>query len=232
MIALRPSEERGGARLDWLDSRHTFSFADYHDARHMGFRALRVINEDRVKPGFGFDLHPHRDVEVVTCVLEGQLEHGDSLGKKALLNPGDAQLVSAGTGIWHSEANPSPDREVHFLQIWILPDRKGGRPRHDQAAFPPDSMKNRFATLASADGREGSLSLAADAAILGARLDAGRELSFTPAPGRHAWVQVVSGRLGLLGASLGAGDGAAVSGETRLDFKAPEDAHFLLFDLA
>jgi redox-sensitive bicupin YhaK (pirin superfamily) len=231
MMAIRRAEERGHLDHGWLDTRHTFSFADYHDPRFMGFRDLRVINEDRVRAGEGFGTHPHRDMEIVTYVLEGELAHRDSLGNGSTIRPGEVQRMSAGTGIRHSEFNGSRERPVHFLQIWILPEREGLPPGYEQKAFPAAERRGRLRLLASADGAEGSVRIGQDVALLGALLAPGEEVTRTIAPGRHAWVQVARGDVELNGAALGAGDGAAVSDERALAIRARTDAEVLVFDL-
>lgn len=232
MIELRPSGERGRFDHGWLDTRHTFSFADYHDPRHMGFRALRVINEDFVAPGAGFPTHPHRDMEILTVVLEGAIEHKDSMGTGALLRPGEVQRMSAGTGVLHSEANPSPKERLHLYQIWILPERRGLEPGYEQKEFPEGERRNRLRLLASREGREGSLTIHQDAALLGATLEPGKTVIHRPAPGRHAWVQVARGTVALNGRKMEAGDGAAASGEEELAIAGVEPAEILVFDLA
>jgi redox-sensitive bicupin YhaK (pirin superfamily) len=232
MIQLRPSEERGHTRLDWLDSRHTFSFGDYRDARHMGYRTLRVINEDRVEPGKGFGTHGHRDMEIVTVVLSGELQHRDSLGNGTLIRPGEVQRMSAGSGVLHSEFNPSSRAPVHFLQIWILPEREGLAPGYEQRAFPEAEARDRLRVVASRDGREGSLTVHQDAAIWRARLGANARIVHAPGPGRHAWLQVARGAVRFGPHELRAGDGAAISNEAELALEGREDADLLLFDLA
>ncbi len=232
MITVRPSGERGLARHGWLESRHTFSFADYHDPAHMGFRALRVINEDRVQPGEGFGSHPHRDMEILTYVVEGALAHRDSTGSAGVIRPGDVQRMSAGTGIVHSEFNASRDEPVHFLQIWIVPDRPGLAPGYEQRTFPPAERTGRLRLLAAPDGRDGSLRLHQDASVWGAVLPAGTRVTHEPRAGRHAWLQMVKGKLSLNGVPLAAGDGAAVAAEERLVLEAGDEAEILLFDLA
>jgi len=231
MIKVRPSDERGLARHGWLESRHTFSFADYFDPAHMGFRALRVINEDRVQPGEGFGSHPHRDMEILTYVIEGGLAHRDSTGSAMVLRPGEVQRMSAGTGIVHSEFNASREEPVHFLQIWIVPDRQGLDPGYEQRAFPLAERKGRLRLLAAPDGRDGALLLHQDASVFGAVLEPGARLAHELAPGRHAWLQVVKGKLALNGRPLAAGDGASASGEERLVLESGDDAEILLFDL-
>ncbi len=232
MIRIRGAMERGRFDHGWLDTRHTFSFGRYYDPSHMGFRALRVINEDWVKPGRGFGAHPHEDMEIVTYVLEGALEHRDSLGSGGTIRPDELQRMTAGTGIVHSEANPSPAQPVHLYQIWILPEREGLEPSYEQRAFPADERRNRLQVVASPDGREGSLTIRQDATLHLGALDAGRELSQTLAPGRHAWLQVLRGAVQFNGRKLSEGDGAAVSGEPTLSIGAERPAEVLLFDLA
>ena len=232
MITLRPSAERGRSELGWLSSRHTFSFADYHDPRHMGFRSLRVINEDRVEPGAGFPTHGHRDMEIVTYVVEGALEHKDSMGNGSVIRPGEVQRMTAGTGVTHSEYNPSRIEPVHLLQIWILPERQGLAPGYEQRAFPAAEMQGRLRLVAARDGRDGSVTVHQDVRLLAARLAPGEEIVHSLAPGRHAWLQIVRGALVMNGTTLAAGDGAAVSDEARLALAASAPSELLLFDLA
>jgi redox-sensitive bicupin YhaK (pirin superfamily) len=231
MITIRPAAERGRGNHGWLDTRHTFSFADYHDPRHMGFRALRVINEDRVAPGQGFGTHGHADMEILSVVLEGALQHRDSLGTGSVIRPGEIQKMSAGTGVRHSEFNASPAEPVHFYQIWIEPDREGVRPDYQQKAFPAGDRLGRLVLVASPDGAQGSLTLHQDARVFAGSLDARHALTHRLADGRHAWVQVVRGELRLNGRSLREGDGAAVSGEPELSLETSGAAEVLLFDL-
>jgi hypothetical protein len=292
MMRIRPSAARGHFDHGWLDTYHTFSFADYYDPAHMGFRSLRVINEDRVQPRTGFGQHPHRDMEIITVVVAGELEHRDSLGSGGVIRPGDVQYMSAGRGILHSETNPSSTDAVHLLQIWIEPNRRGGAARYDQRRFPgltgdagdgdvsragagkhgsgpgnaetggrpeadvgnsrsrqarrPDATaadprsQRPLTLLASPDGREGSIAILQDAALYAVRLPAGATVRHTLAPGRHAWVQVISGALAVGGAAAGrgdgtlvaAGDGLAVSDEAELQIDARDTAAALLFELA
>jgi redox-sensitive bicupin YhaK (pirin superfamily) len=232
MITIRKAGERGRTRLDWLDSRHTFSFGDYHDPKHMGFRSLRVINDDRVEPGRGFGTHPHRDMEIVTWVLEGALQHRDSLGTGSVIKPGDAQRMSAGTGITHSEFNPSSLAPVHFLQIWILPRAPGLPPGYEQRPFPPEERQGRLRLVASGDGRDGTITVHQDVDLHAALLDAGDEVAHRLRPGRHAWVHVASGAARLNDLALRAGDGAAISAEERFTVHAGEPSEVLVFDLA
>src|SRR5947209_11283362 len=215
MLKKRPANERGGGDHGWLNTRHTFSFNDYHDPEYMGFRVLRVINEDRVQPGQGFGTHGHRDMEIISYVLEGELAHKDSLGTGSVLRPGEFQHMTAGTGIRHSEFNPSETELVHFYQIWIIPERQGLRPSYDQRAFPEGERRGRLRVVASPDGRDGSLTIRQDAEVFLASLD-GQEVTHELRPGRHAWVQVLRGAIQLGDLSLSAGDGAAVSDEPAL----------------
>ena len=231
MIVKRPAAERGHFDHGWLDTSHTFSFADYHDPARMGFRSLRVINEDRVAPGKGFGTHSHRDMEIITYVLEGALAHADSMGNRSTIVPGDVQRMSAGTGVTHSEFNGQRERPVHFLQIWLLPDRRGLPPGYEQKAIPEAEERGVLRLVASRDGREGSVTIHQDADLYASRLLPGERVKHALAEGRHAWLQMVSGRVELNGTALGAGDGAAVSQETGLEVVGLEPAHFLLFDL-
>jgi quercetin 2,3-dioxygenase len=232
MVSVRPSAERGRAQLSWLDSRHTFSFDQYYDPRHMGFRALRVINEDRVAPKGGFPTHPHRDMEIVTYVLEGALEHKDSMGNGSIIRPGEVQRMSAGTGITHSEYNPSGNEPVHLLQIWILPDRKGIQPSYEQRDYSELLSGGTLARVASGQGAPGAVEIHQDAEILATRLRLGARAEHVLAPERHAWVQVARGSAEVNGIKLEAGDGAAVSGERAVAITALTDCEVLLFDLA
>jgi len=232
MIVRRLSNERGRANHGWLDSRHTFSFADYHDPAHMGFRALRVINEDRVQPAMGFGTHGHRDMEIISYVLEGELAHQDSMGTGSVIRPGDVQRMSAGTGVLHSEKNPSPSSPVHFFQIWLLPARRGVPPSYEQKRFEDAEKQGRLRLVASPDGREGSITVHQDADLHAGLFKSGECARLDLRPGRHAWVQVASGEITLNGESLGTGDGAAVSDETALELSARSDAEVLVFDLA
>ena len=231
MIIRRPSQERGHAQHGWLDSYHTFSFADYHDPRHMGFRALRVINEDRVQAGKGFGAHPHRDMEIISYVLEGALEHKDSLGTGSVIHPGDVQRMSAGTGVTHSEFNSSSNELVHFLQIWLLPERTELPPSYEQRAFPTEEKRGKLRLVASRDGREGSVTIHQAVDLYASVLAPGETVTYSLAPGRHAWIQVARGAVMLNDTALSAGDGAAVSEETRLTVTATDEAEVLLFDL-
>ena len=231
MIRIRRSEDRGHANHGWLDSHHTFSFADYFDPEHMGFRALRVINEDRVTAGEGFDTHPHRDMEIITYPLSGAIAHRDSTGGNGLLRAGEVQRMTAGTGVLHSEMNGA-NEELHFLQIWILPNRRGLKPGYEQKSFPESERKGRWRVVASPDARDGSLTVNQDVLLHGTLLGKGEQAEYSLAPGRHAWVQLARGRGTLNGMELKAGDGVAVSEESRLVLSASEPLEALLFDLA
>ena len=232
MITIRRAEERGHADHGWLDTRHTFSFADYYDERYLGFRSLRVINEDRVQPGQGFPTHGHRDMEIVSCVLAGALEHKDSMGTGSVIRPGDVQRMSAGTGVLHSEANLSRDEIVHFLQIWIAPERRGLPPGYEQKHFAEAEKRGRLRLIASRDGADDSVTIHQDARLYAAVLDRGQEIVHPVGAGRHVWVQVARGAIALNGAGLRQGDGAAVSGESAVVITGQEAAEILLFDLA
>jgi quercetin 2,3-dioxygenase len=230
MITRRPAEERGRANFGWLDSRHSFSFGHYHDEAHMGFGPLRVINEDRVAPGAGFDTHGHRDMEILSYVLEGALAHKDSIGTGSVIRPGEVQRMSAGTGIQHSEFNPSKQSPVHFLQIWILPERTGLAPGYQQSAFPLDE-RGRLHLVASRDGRDGSLTIHQDVDLSAGRLAAGDIVETRLRAGRLGWLQVARGAVTLNGAHLVTGDGAAIKDESALAIRAESDAEILLFDM-
>jgi quercetin 2,3-dioxygenase len=232
MTTIRRSNERGGGDYGWLKTQHTFSFSDYHDPKWMGFRSLRVINEDWVAPKGGFPTHPHRDMEIITYVLSGKLEHKDSLGTGSVILPGDGQRMTAGRGIRHSEANPSAAESVHLLQIWILPDKQGHEPGYEQKAFPEAEKRGKFRLIASNDGAEGSVKINQDAKLFVTLLAAGEEVTQTLAAKRHAWLQVAKGEVELNGQKLHQGDGAAISEEKKVTIKASEDAEALLFDLA
>ena len=231
MIQVRPAAERGRTDWGWLDSRHTFSFGEYHDPAHVGFRTLRVINDDRVRGGGGFGTHGHRDMEILSYVLEGALEHKDSAGGGGVIRPGEIQLMRAGSGVTHSEFNHSKTDPVHFLQIWIVPDRQGLPPAYGQLALDRDAAARRFVLLASRDGREGSLQVQQDAdlwvTLIGARES--RELAIRA--GRHVWVHVARGSVSMNGTVLREGDGAAVTRQEGLKFVGQEPAELLVFDL-
>jgi hypothetical protein len=232
MITLRPSGSRGHFDFGWLDTHHTFSFGEYFEPEHEQFHALRVLNEDRVSPGKGFGTHGHRDMEILTWVLSGALEHRDSLGTHGVIRPGEAQVMSAGTGIRHSEFNASATEPVHFLQIWILPERAGLAPRYDQLAFTEEALQNCLRLIASPDGAEGSVRLFQDVKVFAARLDAGREVTATLPPGRAGFLQLAAGSVSLNGRVLHAGDGARIEGEPSLSVVAGAPAEILFFELA
>jgi quercetin 2,3-dioxygenase len=232
MIVRRPAAERGHANHGWLDSRHTFSFSDYYDKAHMGFRSLRVINEDRVEPGHGFGTHQHRDMEIISYVLEGALGHRDSMGTGSTITPGDVQRMSAGTGVRHSEMNPSPTEPVHFLQIWLLPERGGIDPGYEQKRFETADKRGRLRLIAAGDGRDGAITVHQDVDLYAGIFATGERTNLALRPGRHAWVQVARGAVTLNGVALTQGDGAAVSDESALDLAATDDAEVLVFDLA
>jgi redox-sensitive bicupin YhaK (pirin superfamily) len=231
MITIRKASERGHFNFGWLDTYHTFSFGEYYDPRHMGFRSLRVINEDFVAPGAGFPTHGHRDMEIVTYVLEGGLAHRDSMGNGSTIRPGDVQRMSAGTGVRHSEANESDAESVHLLQIWIMPSENGIAPGYEQKFFADEEKRGRLRLVASPDGRDGSVTIHQDASLYAAVLDPSQEVRHELAEGRGAWLQVARGAVELNGQALGQGDGAAASGEGSLTITAREPAEVLLFDL-
>lgn len=232
MVSVRPSAERGAAQLDWLDSRHTFSFDQYYDPRHMGFRSLRVINEDHVAPGKGFPTHPHREMEIITYVLEGTLQHKDSMGNGSLIRPGEVQRMSAGTGITHSEYNPSSKEAVHLLQIWILPEQKGIQPSYEQRDYSERLADGELVRVASGRGAAGAVVIHQDAELLAARMKKGSRAEHALAPERHAWIQVARGTIEVNGVELDAGDGSGISEEPAVDISALTDCEVLLFDLA
>jgi hypothetical protein len=229
MITIHPAAERGRTEAGWLDSQHTFSFGEYYDPRNMGFRALRVINEDRVIPGAGFPTHGHRDMEIVTYVLDGAIAHKDSLGTGSVIRPGEVQRMTAGTGIRHSEFNDSPSEPLHFLQIWILPEKNGLPPGYEQKSFAKQPGALRL--VGSRDGRDGSITVHQDVDIHAGVLRDGDTVEFNPAPDRHVWLQVARGLVTLNGQMLRQGDGAAVSREPSLKIAAQSDAEIVLFDL-
>ena len=230
MITLRKAGDRGHANRGWLDTHFTFSFADYYDPQHMGFRALRVINDDTIAGGGGFGEHPHRDMEIITCVLSGALEHKDSMGNGRIIRPGEFQYMAAGTGVTHSEFNPSPTEPVHLLQIWILPDRKGVKPAYAEKSFAR-AASGKLYLAASKSGRDGSIPINQDADVFVGKLAAGDKISHTLKPGRHAWLHVADGDVELNGLLLAAGDGAALSEESVVKLTGKSQAQILLFDL-
>jgi redox-sensitive bicupin YhaK (pirin superfamily) len=233
MITVRPSKARGSANFGWLDTRHTFSFGNYYDPEHMGFASLRVINEDKVDPGHGFPTHGHRNMEIVTYVLDGALEHKDSIGNGSIMRPGDVQRMSAGTGILHSEFNPSDTDPVHLLQIWILPERNGLEPSYEQTHFPVDEKQGALRLIGSRDGRDGSVTIHQDVSLYATHLGEGETVSHPIAPGRVVWVQVAGGAVQLNDQPLYAGDGAAIAQEDALTLTGTSDAsEVLVFDMA
>lgn len=232
MFKIRRAEERGHADHGWLNSYHTFSFASYRDPNHMGFRSLRVMNEDRVATGQGFGTHAHNDMEIVSYVLEGELEHKDSIGNGEVLRPGEFQRITAGTGITHSEFNPSANQATHFYQIWLIPERRGLEPSYEQKGFDPQGRKNRWQLVASRNAKDDSLLIHQDANIYLADLDNGRDMTFAIPNGRHVWLQVLRGSVEFNASRLSTGDAVAVSDEASLTVKATTDVELMLFDLA
>ncbi|HZQ24679.1 MAG TPA: pirin family protein [Terriglobales bacterium] len=232
MITLRKSNERGGGDYGWLNTRHTFSFDQYYDPKWMGFRSLRVINEDFVAPQGGFPTHPHRDMEIITYVLEGKLEHKDSLGTGSVILPGDGQRMTAGRGIRHSEFNPSDKDSVHLLQIWIMPEKSGLPPSYEQKSFPQEEKRGRLRLIASHDSEDGSVKINQDASLYVSLLAPGQEVTHEFAQGRFGWLQVAKGAVELNGKALNQGDGAAIGDEEKVTIKGNQDSEVLLFDLA
>jgi quercetin 2,3-dioxygenase len=232
MITRRPAKERGHFDHGWLDTYHSFSFSEYHDPAHMGFRSLRVINEDRVDPKAGFPPHSHRDMEIITYVLAGALGHKDSMGNGSVIRPGDVQRMSAGTGVTHSEYNGSEKEPVHLLQIWILPEQRGIAPGYEEKKFPADEKRGRLRLIASRDAAEGSVTIHQDARVYASLLDGGQTVRHPLAPGRGAWLHLVSGAAAVNGTALVTGDGAAIENERALEIRADEQTELLLFDLA
>lgn len=232
MLQLRKSNERGNANHGWLKSKHTFSFADYYDPKFMGFRSLRVINEDRIERGTGFGMHPHRDMEIISYVVKGALEHKDSMGTKAIIRPGEVQRMSAGTGVVHSEYNADPDNETHFFQVWIQPNKKNAQPGYGQKSFEGELNSKKMVLVISEDGREGSLGIQQDANLYISRLKNEEVAEFKLEPKRGAWIQVVKGKLLVKGKEISAGDALSFEDEELLTFKSLEQSEFMLFDLA
>jgi redox-sensitive bicupin YhaK (pirin superfamily) len=232
MITIRKAEDRGHFDFGWLNTYHTFSFGDYYDPKYTQFRTLRVINEDFVQAGRGFPRHGHRDMEIITYILEGALEHRDSMGNGSIIRRGDAQRMSAGTGVTHSEANPSPDAPVHLLQIWILPGEEGIAPEYEEKKFSEDEKHNKLCLIVSPDGSDGAVRIHQDAKVYASLLDEGQEVVLPLKSGRHAWVQVAAGSIAVNGVALEQGDGAAISAESKITIAAQEPAEVLLFDLA
>jgi redox-sensitive bicupin YhaK (pirin superfamily) len=231
LVTVRKSADRGQADFGWLDSRHSFSFGEYYDPKHMGYRTLRVINEDFIAGGGGFPTHPHRDMEIVTYVLKGGLEHKDSMGTGSVVVPGDVQRMSAGTGVTHSEFNHSEKETVHLLQIWILPERRGLQPGYEQKTFPAADKRNRLRLIGSRDGRDGSVTIHQDVNLYASVLDAGASVSLPVAAGRGVWVQVTKGAVTANGAKLAAGDGASIEKAAVVEISASEESELLVFDL-
>ena len=231
VLTKRPAEARGQAELGWLHSRHTFSFGDYYDADHMGFHSLRVINDDVVEPGRGFGQHPHRDAEIFSYVIEGELEHKDSLGNGRIIKAGDLQYISAGSGVLHSEFNPSSKKPVHFLQVWLMPNIKGGEPRYAEKSLGQAAKPDSLTLLFAGEPRDGAVEIRADAEIYFGKLNAGRQIEHHPAPGRAQWLHVISGELSVLAENFKAGDGAALENVSSLELKSATGAQFLLFDM-
>lgn len=232
MIDIRRAKDRGHFNFGWLDTNHTFSFGEYYDPRHMGFRSLRVINEDRVAPGRGFPTHPHRDMEIISYVLAGGLEHRDSMGTGSVIRPGEVQRMSAGTGVTHSEKNHSTDEPVHFLQIWLVPQERGIKPGYEQKSYADEDKRRQLRLIASPDGREGSVTIHQDANLYAALLDDGEQVTHQLRPDRHAWLQVARGAVELNGQLLQHSDGAAISQESTLVITGKDSSEVLLFDLA
>ena len=232
MITIRRSEERGHINHGWLDTYHTFSFDKYYDPRHMSFGSLRVINEDRVAAGHGFPTHSHRDMEIITYILEGGLAHQDSMGNGSIIKPGEVQRMTAGTGVAHSEANPSADEAVHLLQIWIIPNARGLTPGYEQKMFSDESKQGKLALIASQNGREGSVTINQDADVYASKLDAGQNVTHTTAGGRKVWIQVARGSVSVNEVDLQQGDGAALTDETTVTVEGNEPAEILLFDMS
>jgi hypothetical protein len=232
MLTVRKAEDRGHANHGWLDSYHSFSFANYYDPKHMGFRSLRVINEDAIAPAKGFPTHPHRDMEIITYVVSGAVAHKDSIGNTEKVGAGGVQRFSAGTGITHSEFNPSNTEGLHLLQIWLLPEQQGITPSYEQKEFPVATKRGQWRAIANREATDGAVKLHQDAALYATILEPGEQLTYTLQADRHAWVQIVKGEVTLNGTTLDKGDAAAISNETTLAFEASTDAEILLFDLA
>jgi len=232
MITIRKAEERGHANFGWLNTYHTFSFANYYDRNYLGFRSLRVINEDRVQPGGGFPSHSHRDMEIITYVLNGALEHQDSLGNGSIIRPGEVQRMSAGTGITHSEYNPSKTDDVHLLQIWLFPDTPNLQPSYEQKQFAIAQNPNQLHLVAAPKGKNNAVTIHQDVELYAGILHPGQQISYCLSPQRHAWLQVAQGAISVNNNSLKAGDGVAMSNEEKLVISASEQAEILLFDLS
>lgn len=232
MIVVRKAGDRGLTRIDWLKSRHTFSFGEYYDVNQQGFSDLRVINEDWVAPGAGFPTHSHRDMEIITYVIDGAVQHRDSMGNGSVIRPGDVQRMSAGTGVTHSEYNPSRAEELHLLQIWILPDRRGHQPGYEQKSIPDEDKRGRLRIIASSDGRDGSVTIHQDARLYAGVIEAGRPVTFESRPERSSYVHIIQGAVDVSGIALEAGDGARIVDERAIEIAGREESEVLLFDLA
>jgi redox-sensitive bicupin YhaK (pirin superfamily) len=231
MINVRPAEARGQSDFGWLDSKHSFSFGEYYDPAHMGFRTLRVINEDKVAAGQGFGRHPHRDMEIISYVISGALGHKDSMGNGSVIRPGEVQRMSAGTGVTHSEMNADPKQQVHFLQIWILPEKRGIQPGYEQKAFADAEKRGKLRLVGSRDGRDGSVTIHSDVNLYASLLSPNQKVQYEPPNERHVYVFVVRGAVAMNGMRLNAGDGAAISEERALEIVGRDEAEILLFDL-
>ena len=231
MMNIRKSTERGRAAFGWLESRHTFSFGEYYDPNHLGFRSLRVINDDQVRGGAGFSEHPHSDMEIISYVLDGSLAHRDSMGNGSVLSAGDVQVITAGTGVRHSEMNPSLEEPVHFLQIWIVPERRGLEPSYREQSFSVEEKQRQLAHIVSGSGAEGALEIHQDVELFASVLAAGEGVDYSLESGRHAWIQVARGKVAVNGENLEVGDGAAITDEVALRIEGQEASEFLLFDL-
>jgi redox-sensitive bicupin YhaK (pirin superfamily) len=230
-VTKRAADARGQTRFDWLDSRHTFSFGEYYDPAHMGFRALRVINDDLIEPGQGFGKHAHRDAEILSYVIEGRLQHRDSMGNGSVIEAGDLQYMSAGSGVAHSEFNPSQDERVHLLQIWVLPDQSGGAPRYAERALGAAAKPNALTLLFAGRPRDAAVEIRADADVFVGKLDAGARVTHSTSPDRGLWLHGISGEVRVAGEVLGPGDGLAIEGAQAVEIEGSRDAEFLLFDL-
>ena len=231
MIQIRKSQDRGHADHGWLKAKHSFSFADYYDPKHMGFSVLRVINEDRISAGMGFGAHPHRDMEIITYIIKGALAHKDSMGNSAIIKAGEIQTMSAGTGVRHSENNPLEDQDTHLLQIWLLPKLMNIKPDYGQKSFEKVLAERDLALVVSQDGREGSIAINQEVDLYASKLKKNKQLDFKLKPGRNAWIQIIEGELQLNSEKLKPGDGAAITAESLLKIESLVDSHFLLFDL-
>lgn len=231
MINIRHSQDRGHANHGWLESQHTFSFAGYYDPANMGFRDLRVINEDRVAPASGFPTHPHRDMEIITYVIEGALEHKDSMGNGSVIRKGDIQRMSAGRGITHSEFNHSSSEPVHFLQIWVLTEKPGIEPSYEQKRFVDTAIANQLNLIAAKDAEGNAIHVNQDVEIYAAKLESGHDIEWLPDPQRHYWIQLIEGEIAVNGDRLSTGDGAAISRESKVLIEASKNSEFLLFNL-